>query len=217
MKHEQKINTIIFDAGGVLFETKIRRGKRIKAILKSLGFDEETIDHAIDLGDTFCREYHEQGKWPRTWEEEKDYWNIFYSQVVRGLGIHNDTLKDKLFHLTAYFNNCELFPEVRGVLDRLYGKYTLGVISNAFPSMDWIFDLLDLRRYFHDITVSAFVNTYKPNLDIYEYSLNKLQAHPVNCLFIDDQEKNVRAAEELGMTGIHLDRKRDMDLKVLLK
>jgi putative hydrolase of the HAD superfamily len=166
MTNNTIINTFIFDAGGVLFEAKIRRGQRIKTILKSHGFNEESIDNAIRLGNEFCNEFQRQGKWISTWDEERIYWDTFYSQVISGLGIDNLTLKEELYHLTLYFNNCELFLEVRGVLDKLFGKYQLGVISNAFPSMDWIFDLLEIRRYFENITISAFVNTFKPNHDI---------------------------------------------------
>lgn len=50
--------------------------------------------------------------------------------------------------------------------------------------------------------VSAFVKMIKPDPAIYEHLLNKYGLKAEECIFIDDLEANVRAAESLGIHGI---------------
>lgn len=92
-------------------------------------------------------------------------------------------------------------------MENLHGTYKLGVISNAYPSMDWVFDNLNIRKYFDSITISAFVGECKPNENIYKIALNSLNVNAEECIFIDDKIINVETAEILGFRGIHLDRK----------
>ncbi len=42
----------------------------------------------------------------------------------------------------------------------------------------------------------------KPNADIYEYLLKEYNLKESECVFIDDREENVDAAEDLGINGI---------------
>nr|WP_229745402.1 HAD-IA family hydrolase [Pullulanibacillus pueri] len=129
----------------------------------------------------------------------------------------NDELVHELFYFAHYANHCELFPEVNGVLNKLSQSYRLGIISNAMPSMDWIFDRLGIRQYFDSIILSAFVNVANPDEAIYHLALNTLQhAEKAESVFIDDKRENVEAAKKVGMLGIHLDREK-RDLLQLLK
>lgn len=57
MVQNHNYNTIFFDAGGVLFDTKIFRSQRIKNILKSRGFSDDVIEKALLEGDEFSKIY----------------------------------------------------------------------------------------------------------------------------------------------------------------
>ncbi|KAI6184611.1 Bifunctional epoxide hydrolase 2 [Aphelenchoides bicaudatus] len=57
---------------------------------------------------------------------------------------------------------------------------------------------------FDEVVESCRVNCRKPEKEIYQIMLNKLQLQPHECVFIDDLEHNVKAAEALGFTGITL-------------
>lgn len=50
--------------------------------------------------------------------------------------------------------------------------------------------------------VSGFVKMVKPNVDIYEHLLVEYGLCAEECVFIDDREENVEAAQALGMKGI---------------
>lgn len=217
MDKESKYNTIFFDAGGVLFDTRTSRNERIKDILTARGFNKQDIENAIIVGNEFSEVSLKNGPWLDNWEKEEIYWDNYYGKILEALcEDYTYSLKRQLFCQTHYAIHCTLFGEVRDVLEKLYGRYRLGVISNAFPSMDWVFDLLDIRKYFGIIVISSFVGISKPEKGIYEFALNSLGVMPEECLFIDDKLKNVESAMKIGFKGLYLDRKTD-DLRVLLK
>jgi len=56
-------------------------------------------------------------------------------------------------------------------------------------------------KYFDGGVISSEVKCSKPDSKIYEILLEKYSLIPQECLFIDDIEINVRAAENLGMKG----------------
>jgi putative hydrolase of the HAD superfamily len=56
---------------------------------------------------------------------------------------------------------------------------------------------------FDAVVISAEVRLRKPDPAIFHHALELLGLPAEECAFIDDIEHNVRAAEELGITGVH--------------
>lgn len=80
------------------------------------------------------------------------------------------------------------------------------ILSNMIP------DLLHYMRSspdfawlsgFSQLTWSCELGMIKPDPAIYRYTCDKLGVGPAETLFLDDNPKNVRAAEALGIHGIH--------------
>jgi putative hydrolase of the HAD superfamily len=62
---------------------------------------------------------------------------------------------------------------------------------------------LPIDEIFELVVDSAWVGMRKPEREIYELTLERLGAvAPEECLFVDDNELNVTAARELGMTAV---------------
>lgn len=61
----------------------------------------------------------------------------------------------------------------------------------------------DFLHWFHGRVVSGEEKTRKPFPEIYWRLLQRYEVSPANALFIDDNLRNVKAAEELGMRGHH--------------
>lgn len=217
LQNNKKITTVLFDAGGILFTAKTARNDRIRNILKSLDVKEEIIELALLKGDEFLCKFNESGEWLNNWSEEKVFFQKYYSNIANVVGSNDNYLNEKLFHLTHYVNHCTLYPEVIDVLKELSKYYNLGVISNANPSLEWVFDKLDIRKYFHSITISAFVGKAKPDKMIYNFALEKSSYKAEECLFIDNKIVNIEAARELGMQGIYINRKNNEDLNLVKK
>lgn len=77
------------------------------------------------------------------------------------------------------------------------------LVSNATTRLE-----SDLYRLGLDDAVDAVVNTArigvaKPDPSVYRIAARRAGASSERCLFIDDTAKNVEAAREVGMTGLH--------------
>lgn len=212
---KNKITTVVFDAGGVLLYINRRRKDIVRSLLSSMGYASESIDRALDAGNEFDIKYFENKPYIHSWEDEKDWLTGRYSAIAKSIDRDNGSLLDKLFMLTFDTFQYFLYPEVRDVLEYLKKDYKLGVISNALPSLDWAFDALDIRKYFHSIIISAYEGAEKPCRDIYISGVRKLNCRFEECIFVDDRIENVEAAQNLGMRGFLLDRNKDT-LKVLI-
>lgn len=205
LKNEVKV--IFFDAGGVLFDTFMKGDDRIRYILKERGYQESKIDAAI------MKAKQNKLAFITNWQEEEQYYKRYYGTIAEELG--EIELTNELFFCTHFAGHCELFPEVKGVLEGLSKKYRLAVISNAMPSMDWIFDRLGIRKYFESIILSSSVNEEKPGEAIYNIALSHAKAKKEESIFIDDKIENIQGAERVGIRGIHLDRNRVNLLELL--
>ena len=67
------------------------------------------------------------------------------------------------------------------------------------------------------IVISANTGYVKPQTGIYKYLLDTYNLKPTECLFIDDQEENINAAQELGIAGWQFQEHRAQDLEEYLK
>ena len=56
---------------------------------------------------------------------------------------------------------------------------------------------------FDGVVISGEVGLRKPDPAIFQHALGLLGLPPQECAFIDDIEHNVRAAERLGIVGVH--------------
>jgi putative hydrolase of the HAD superfamily len=63
---------------------------------------------------------------------------------------------------------------------------------------------LPVDEIFESVVDSAFVGMRKPDREIYELTLRRLDPiAPGACLFVDDTEVNCDAARELGIRTVH--------------
>jgi putative hydrolase of the HAD superfamily len=67
--------------------------------------------------------------------------------------------------------------------------------SHARKHFDWL-------RYFDHLILSCEARAIKPDWAIYKRCLADLGTPPGETLFIDDREKNIQAAQSLGIVGL---------------
>lgn len=198
---------IFFDAGSTIIQITPRR-QRIRFALASRGFVVQPValEDAMSqveerLSRTFDHIY--------TREQEADYWCQYYRGIMEVLDIddEDDSLWLLLKERSFYTEWSAVYPEVHSVLKLLKPGHKLGLISNAFPSLEELLDLLDLSRYFESLVISALAGVSKPDARIFQIALEDLGVEAKDSLFVDDMEENVLAAEELGFTAFLIDRK----------
>ncbi|AGC69629.1 HAD-superfamily hydrolase, subfamily IA, variant 3 [Thermoclostridium stercorarium subsp. stercorarium DSM 8532] len=85
---------------------------------------------------------------------------------------------------------------------RLKG-FKLFLLSNFHrEAYDRVSKKYDFFKLFDGIFISSHYGLLKPEREIFLTMLNKFLLAPSECIFIDDTQINVSAAEELGITGI---------------
>ena len=114
-------------------------------------------------------------------------------------------------HIRMYYGNWEnmLGGAINGsvaILNKLIKHTNLKIVAltnwsaETFPIAQKHFDFLN---WFHGIVVSGEEGTRKPHQEIYDITLNRFKIKPHNALFIDDNLRNIEAAKQLGINGIH--------------
>jgi HAD superfamily hydrolase (TIGR01509 family) len=93
--------------------------------------------------------------------------------------------------------NTRLLPALKKRGFKLY------FLSN-FPEdiFDELFEEYEFFRFFDGGIVSSKVKLSKPDIRIFKVLLEKYSLSAQECLFIDDIEINVRAADSVGMKGL---------------
>ena len=88
---------------------------------------------------------------------------------------------------------------IRELKDRKIPIYLLSNAPTYFA--EWA-QRIDTLRLFDGIVFSAPLKMAKPEPAIYQYLFQTYDLKPEECFFIDDLEKNIRAAKEAGMDGL---------------
>jgi len=212
------INGILFDSGDVLVFPKSGAwwpGPDFDSILLQYGidaakFDTDTIKSALDEGYAYLDANH----LVLNLEEEKDQFRTYYRIICDKLVINqDDELIEDLMH--AYVEECnfQLYPDTVPVLEKLTNNdVTLGVISDAWPSLHNKYVSLGIRHYFKSFTISAEVGCCKPEEPIYRKAIEEIGIVPKNLLFVDDDLDNVKAAIQMGMNGVVMLRNENTDI-----
>jgi HAD superfamily hydrolase (TIGR01509 family) len=106
----------------------------------------------------------------------------------------------------------EVFPDVRPVLDRLA---TLGVgmsvVSDTWAGLDVGFHEAGIGHYFAGFVMSEVLGCRKPDPRMYAAGSDLLGLAPDECLFVDDDPELVAAAVDLGYHGVVMSRHQQPD------
>jgi 2-haloacid dehalogenase len=92
------------------------------------------------------------------------------------------------------------------ILDKLIKskKYKIVALTNwSHETFPIALERFEFLHWFEGIVVSGEEKTRKPFLDIYNLTLDRYNIKAENSIFIDDNLRNVNAANELGIHAIH--------------
>ncbi|GGZ68850.1 HAD family hydrolase [Algibacter mikhailovii] len=197
-----KIDTIIFDLGGVLIDWNpeyvfldVFDGNRKKMQWFFDNICTSDWNENQDAGHPLAKATEER---MALFPEYKKEIEMFYGRWVEMLGgaitgtvsILKALIDSKNYKVVALTNwSAETFP----------------IAQEKFEFLQW----------FEGIIVSGEEKTRKPFDDIYKLTLERFQIKAENAIFIDDNLRNIEAANALGIHGIQF--KSPADLKQRLK
>lgn len=185
----KQIKNIIFDLGGVLIDWNP------EYMYKKLITDD---NERKDFLENICT---------MSWNEEQD--------GGRSIQEANDLLislyPDKSAYILAFYQRWEemLNGPIEGTVEVLRllksnNKHNIYALTNwsaeTFPRALELFDFL---HWFDGRIVSGEENTRKPFKEIYDLTLSRFKIEAAETLFIDDNIRNINAAEAFGINCIH--------------
>jgi len=137
---------------------------------------------------------------PRRYESGRISSREFFSAVTEPCGL-SISEEEFIAEFTGIFLPIEsTFRLIRA----LKPSFRIALLSNT---NEWHFEhyirTVEVFPLFDAVTLSYRVGEMKPGERIYRDSLRRIGLPPEECVFIDDLEENVAAAERLGIHGIH--------------
>ncbi|NWJ47332.1 MAG: HAD family phosphatase [Chloroflexi bacterium] len=184
------IKAIVVDYGGVLVEAPSGRTNLAKYADK-LGIDPVQFKAGI-FGEN-------NTLWNRAKVgliSEAEYW----SGVEKILQIGKDKIE---WVRLGFYHSVPIQTEFVEYLKSLKGSYKLAILSNAIPSFTENWKALGFYEWFDEAINSSIVGLAKPDPAVYRLVADSLGVAPEECVFVDDQSKNLENAKNLGFSVIH--------------
>jgi len=183
------INTIIFDLGAVLIDWNPHY------MYRTIFNDEEEMKNFLATVTT------------SDWNEEQDAGRSLAEGteiLVKQFPEHEENIRafytrwDEMLG-EAFYDTVEIFKELKES-----GKYKIYALTNwsaeTFPVALERFEFL---HWFDGIVVSGAEKMRKPAPEFYQVLLDRHTVKAEEALFIDDNYRNILAAEKMGIKSIH--------------
>jgi 2-haloacid dehalogenase len=185
----QKIETIIFDLGGVLIDWNPRYLYR--KILK----DEDQVSWFLE---NICTS---------EWNDEQDAGRSFEEATQQLIKKHPEWKEP----ITAWYSRWQ--ETINGSIEKTVDilrvikeskKYRLYALTNwSAQTFPWALDNFEFLHWFEGIVVSGDEKTRKPFPEFYQILFDRYKVNPTSTLFIDDNIKNIHGGNQVGLKTIH--------------
>lgn len=97
----------------------------------------------------------------------------------------------------------EINKEILDHIKYLGRSYKTCIFSNGINTLSDNKKINKMVRSHFDYVFNSYdIGFKKPDVKAFQYVLNKLQAFPRECVFIDDEEDNVHVAKKLGFKSV---------------
>ena len=181
------IKNFVFDVGDVL------AAFRVKDYLRDLGFNEELVE-LLANGMVFTEFWHELDLGTKTQAD--------------GIRIFTDKYPQYKDEILKFWDNIEFIVEeydyapglIQMLKDKGYGVYILSNYPIETAELHWPkFKFLPLTD---GHIISAYEHITKPDEGIYRLLEERFGIDLTECVFVDDRQINIDAANKLGMDAI---------------
>ncbi|WP_162126326.1 YjjG family noncanonical pyrimidine nucleotidase [Flavobacterium phycosphaerae] len=138
-----------------------------------------------------------------------------YNRLRQSFDAMNYSITDEAIHKIAHDyieflpDNNQLFEGALEVLEYLFTKYRLHIITNGFAEVQHKkINNSGLGNYFKTVTNSEMAGVKKPHASIFEFALSLAKTNKQNAVMIGDCiDADIRGAIEFGMQAILFDEK----------
>lgn len=184
----QKINTVIFDLGGVLIDWNPRY------LYRKIFKTEEEITWFLE---NICTS---------AWNDEQDAGRSFEEATADLIRKHPEYREP----IAAWYERWQetIAGPIQGTVDILKqvkdsGKFRLYALTNwSAETFPWAMSNFDFLHWFEGIVVSGVEKCRKPLPEFFHILFDRYNVNPQEAIFIDDNLKNIEGAKALGLHTI---------------
>lgn len=193
-----RIEAVVSDFGGVLTTPLIQ---------SFMAYQDETGISTENLGKAMQAATEANGDNPLFELERGEITEVAFLELL------SDHLEPLLGHRPEMHRFTELYfkalepnvPMIELMRELKRAGHRMAMLTNNVREWEarWR-SMLPVDEIFETVVDSAFVGMRKPDREIYELTLSRLEGvAPEECVFIDDTKVNCEAAEELGIAAVH--------------
>ena len=199
------IKHVFFDLDHTLWDYSTNSSEALKELVTHFGISEFVTE------EKFLKTYNSVNEkiWRKFNNGQIDREHIQkyrFPKVLRKLKIFIDHKPEDLndFFIENCSSRTQLMPYTLECLTYLKEKYPMAIITNGFSDAQYKkMDSSGLNNYFDHLFISNEVGFRKPELEIYQLAMAKMNATPESSVMIGDNPKtDVRGAEKAGMKAI---------------
>ncbi|MCK7615035.1 HAD family hydrolase [Roseibium sediminicola] len=139
---------------------------------------------------------------------ERDYWRRRTAEVAGLTGRPFTEMADFVKAARGADPDAVMRPEALAAIETArQGGCKLAILSNE---LDLFYgaefrEKLGFLKDFDVIVDATYTKILKPDPRAYQLCLDELGLPAGSCVFVDDQERNIRGAEAVGMPAVHFD------------
>jgi putative hydrolase of the HAD superfamily len=206
------IRAILFDAAGTLIHLPRGVGWHYREVLARHGL---TADES-QLATAFAQAFKAAGPRVNTGisrpDDDKLWWRALVLHVLAACGHQPGQFAFDPFFEELYAHFAEpgvwaLYPEAIPVLEQLYGRYKLAVLSNFDRRLYPVLEDLGIRRYFDAFLISSEIGIDKPDPRAFTTAMASLGVTPRETIHAgDDPAHDWQAAEQAGLHAYRVQR-----------
>ena len=208
-----KIKAVLFDLYGTLAGFEPPRFLIQSQVVKkyNLFLTQQGVSKGYFLADKFMAEQNAVKPVRSMNQIEKENFFARYEQLVLsgdGLDVNLDLCKKIFKELQQVPYSMVLYSDVIDSLIKLKSlNFKLGLISNMDKLGSELLDEFKLSEYMDICVTSKEANVEKPDPQIFNLALSKLNIKPEEAIYVGDQIlSDVEGASNAGMTPVLLDR-----------
>lgn len=185
----KKTNTIIFDLGGVLIDWNPRY------MYRSIFKTEKEIDWFLENITTHDWNENQDAGYPiaNATEDLVSKYPEWENEIRAYYGRWKEMLGGPIQETVEIFRGLKKSGNLKSYALTNWSAETFPIAMEYYEFLHW----------FDGIVVSGVEKTRKPFHEFYQRLLDRYNVNAAEAIFIDDNFRNVKAAEELGIKTIH--------------
>ena len=203
-KGRRSIRTVFFDVGGVVIDAPMM-ANFLKYGTEIFGCRDEDL-HRVTAQ---CLPALERGEL-----KSEEFWDSVCTAMANAGLKEVPAWRFKGFWEGILEDNLSVNQAVIDIARRVKGHATVGILSNVIHEHAKLLQKNEVYQHFNPVVLSCKVGARKPEAAVYQKAAELSKTTMDRCLLIDDDERNLTAAEKLGYRTLHFSEVDDLRMSL---